>query len=254
VRQARSHLLTVLTPEGIAFSFHLAGPLTRFMAWAVDAAVLAASMSVVAIPARILGVFSADLGQAISILLFFAVSVGYRIFMEWKFGGQTLGKRLLRLRVMDARGLQLDFSQVVVRNLLRFADSLPLLYMVGGLAGLITPHAQRLGDLAAGTIVVANPVLPEPDLDQLLQGKYNSFVDYPHLTARLRQRTSVQMAGVALTALLRRETLDPQARVELFQGIADRFRELVVFPTEVTEGMSDERYVRNCVDVLYQSK
>jgi hypothetical protein len=62
------------------------------------------------------------------------------------------------------------------------------------------------------------------------------------------------MAGVALTALLRREALGPRARVELFKEIADRFRELVAFPTEVTEGMSDERYVRNCVDVLYQSK
>ena len=254
MKQTGSHLLTVLTPEGIKFSFHLAGPLTRFLAWAIDAAVIFASMSALAIPVKILGVISTDISRAISMLLFFAVSIGYRIFMEWKFGGQAFGKSLLRLRVLDAQGLQLDFSQIVIRNLLRFVDCLPAFYMVGGLAGLVSERAQRLGDLAAGTIVVSNPAMLEPDLNQLLQGKYNSFVEHPHLIARLRQRASVQMARVALMALLRREGLDPQARIDLFKRIADGFKTLVSFPPEITEGMSDERYVRNCVDVLYQTK
>ena len=254
MKLTNAHLLTVQTPEGIEFSFQLAGPLTRFLAWAVDAAVIFASMSALAVPFKILGVFSIDFSRAVSILLFFFVSIGYRIFMEWKFGGQTLGKRMLRLRVLDSQGLQIEFSQIVIRNLLRFVDCLPAFYMVGGLAGLFSARAQRLGDLAAGTIVVVNPVMDEPDLNQLLQGKYNSFIDYPHLVARLRQQTSVQMARVALMALLRRESLAPRARVDLFRRIADAFRDLVSFPAEITEGMSDERYVRNCVDVLYQPK
>ena len=254
MRTTGAQLLTVQTPEGIEFSFQLAGPLARFLAWAVDAAVIFASMSALAIPFKILGVFSVDFSRAVSILLFFSVSIGYRIFMEWKFGGQTLGKRLLRLRVLDSQGLQIEFSQIVIRNLLRFIDCLPAFYMVGGLAGLFSVRAQRLGDLAAGTIVVVNLEYNEPDLNQLLQGKFNSFIDYPHLAARLRQRTSVQMARVALMALLRRESLDPAARVDLFKRIADAFRDRVRFPAEITEGMSDERYVRNCVDLLYQKK
>ncbi len=77
----------------------------------------------------------------------------------------------MRLRVTDVHGLQLQFSQVVIRNLLRFVDSLPALYLVGGAACLINRRAQRLGDFAANTIVVWNPRVDEPNLDQLLGGK-----------------------------------------------------------------------------------
>lgn len=254
MNEAGAHRLTVLTPEGIEFSFYLAGPLVRFLAWLIDAAVIAAAMIGMNILIRFLGLISADFARAANMLAYFIISIFYGILMEWKFGGQTLGKQLLRLRVLDAHGLQLQFSQVVIRNLLRFVDSLPVFYMVGGLTGLIGSKAQRLGDLAANTIVVANPALPEPDLAQLLQGKYNSFTEYPHLVARLRQRVSAQMARIALTALMRRDSLADGARVEVFKSIAARFKERVVFPPEATEGMSDERYVRNCVDVLYQSQ
>ena len=130
---------------------------------------------------------------------------------------------------------------------------LPAVFLHGGrVSGPIKRACPEIGRFAAGTIVVINPEHNEPDLNQLLQGKYNSFIDYPHLVARLRQRTSVQMTRAALMALLRREALDPQARVDLFKRIADAFRERVSFTAEITEGMSDERYVRNCVDLLYQ--
>ena len=252
MRQAGSYRLKVLTAEGIQFSFILAGPVTRFLAWAIDAAVIVAIVFALKTPVALLGIFSKDVGRAAGVLAYFAVSISYRIFMEWKFSGQTFGKRLLSLRVLDAQGLHLELSQIVIRNLLRFVDSLPAFYMVGGLAGIISKRAQRLGDLAANTIVVVNPQLLEPDLQQLLQGKYNSFADYPHLVARLRQQATARIARIALMALLRRESLDPLARIDLFKSIADNFKSLVSFPAEATEGISDERYVRNCVDVLYQ--
>lgn len=252
MNEAGAHKLTVLTPEGIEFSFYLAGPMVRFLAWAIDAAVIAAAMIGMNILNGFLGMISADFARATNLLAYFVISISYGIVMEFKFGGQTIGKHLLGLRVLDAHGLQLQFNQIVIRNLLRFVDSLPVFYMVGGLAGLVGSNAQRLGDLAANTIVVANPVMPEPDLDQLMQGKYNSFIEYPHLVARLRQRVSVQMARIALTALLRRDSIVDVARVELFNSIATRLKECVEFPPEATEGISDERYVRNCVDVLYQ--
>ncbi len=192
--------------------------------------------------------------MAVTVLMYFLVSVGYGIVLEWHWQGQTIGKRLLRLRVMDVQGLRLRFSQVVIRNLLRFVDSLPAFYMVGGVACLLSRRAQRLGDFAANTIVVWHPRVSEPDLNQLLEGKYNSFHDYPHLEARLRQRVSPQEARIALQAVLRRGELDPQARIELFRDIALHFKGLVAFPQEVTDGISDERYVRNLVDVLFCSK
>jgi hypothetical protein len=101
---------------------------------------------------------------------------------------------------------------------------------------------------------VRAPKLSEPDLDQLLAGKYNSLRQYPHLEARLRQRVSPTEASIAMRALLRRDGLEPGARVALFADLAEHFRALTPFPVEAVEGMPDEQYVRNVVDVLYRAR
>ena len=246
--------LTIKTPEGIDFSLLLAGPITRFLAWSVDLLVILAINKLLNVLLGTLGILSRDLATAAIILGYFIVSIGYGIVTEWYWHGQTLGKRLLRLRVTDVHGLQLQFSQIVIRNLLRFVDSLPALYLVGGLACLINRRAQRLGDFVANTVVVWNPRLDEPDLDQLLEGKYNSFRQYPHLEARLRQHVSPTEAQIALQALIRRDQFEPRSRVELFQGIVNHFKSVVSFPAEATDGISDEQYLRNVVDALFRTK
>lgn len=251
--QEKTNTLTIKTPEGIDFSLLLAGPVTRFLAWAIDLAGIAAISGVVNSLLGILGVLSRDFAVGASILAYFLISVGYGITMEWHWRGQTLGKRVFRLRVMDVQGLRLQLSQIVIRNLLRFVDSLPAFYLVGGLTSLVSRRAQRLGDLAANTIVVRNPLIAQPDLDQLLEDKYNSFRSYPHLEARLRQSASPEEASVALQSLLRRNELEPIARIGLFRDIASHFRAMVQFPQEAVEGLSDEQYVRNVVDAIYRS-
>jgi uncharacterized RDD family membrane protein YckC len=250
----KTNTLRIQTPEGIFFSLQLAGPIPRFIGWTIDAASVSVISSVINVLLGVLGIISRDLAAAATVLAYFLVSIGYGIITEWFWQGQTIGKRLLRLRVMDVQGLRLRFSQVVIRNLLRFVDTLPVFYLVGGLACLISTRAQRLGDYAANTIVVWNSRISEPDLKQLLGGKYNSFHDYPHLGARLRQRVSPAEAGVALQAVLRREELDPQARLELFHSIALHFSNIVSFPQEASDGLSDEQYVRNVVDLLFRSR
>ncbi len=254
MNNTKTNTLRIQTPEGIFFSLQLAGPIPRFMGWTIDAASISVIASVINVLLGALGIISRDLAAAAAVLAYFLVSIGYGILTEWYWQGQTIGKRLLRLRVMDVQGLRLRFSQVVIRYLLRFVDTLPVFYMVGGLACLISSRAQRLGDFAANTIVVWNPRISEPDLNQLLEGKYNSFHDYPHLEARLRQRVSPAAAGIALQAVLRRDDLDPQARIELFRSIALHFHNFVLFPQEATDGISDEQYVRNVVDVLFRTK
>ena len=134
--------LTIRTPEGIEFSLMLAGPVTRFLAWSVDLLVILATNKLLGVLLGVLGIISRDIAMAAAVLGYFIVSIGYGIVTEWYWRGQTLGKRLLRLRVTDVRGLQLRFSQIVIRNLLRFVDSLPVLYLVGGLACLINRRAQ----------------------------------------------------------------------------------------------------------------
>ncbi len=250
--QDRTNTLTIRTPEGIEFSFLLAGPVTRFLAWSVDLMVILAVSKLLTVLVGIVGIVSRDLAVAATILGYFVVSIGYGIALEWHWNGQTLGKRLLRLRVNDVNGMQLQFSQIVIRNLLRFVDSLPALYLVGGLACLISRRAQRLGDIVANTIVTWNPRLSEPDLDQLLEGKYNSLRKYPHLEARLRQHVSPHEAQIALQALVRRDEFEPESRVALFESLAAHFKSIVVFPAEATDGLSDEQYIRNVVDALYR--
>jgi uncharacterized RDD family membrane protein YckC len=254
VTLTRTNQLLIRTPEGICFSMQLAGPVRRCLAWIIDLACIGAMSSVVGTVLGSLQLISVDFAKAIVVLAYFAISIGYGIGTEWYWRGQTVGKRLLRLRVMDVSGLRLHFSQIAIRNLLRVVDMLPAFYLVGGMACLINQRAQRLGDFAANTIVVVQPRHAEPVLDQLLAGKYNSLRDHPHLAARLRQRVSPAEARVALQALMRREDFEPASRVELFSELGRHFRALVIFPQEAVEGISDEQYVRNVVDVLFRSR
>ena len=254
MNSSKTNTLLIQTPEGIEFSLLLAGPVTRFLAWVIDFAVMLAATMLAGMALGFLRVISLDMAQAVAALAFFVIQIGYGIATEWFWRGQTVGKRVLRLRVMDVQGLRLQFSQIVIRNLLRFVDSLPVFYLVGGIACLASRRAQRLGDLAANTIVVRHPQLEAPDLDQLLAGKFNSLRAHPHLEARLRQRVSPREAAAALQALVRRDELEAAARVVLFAEFAAHFRTLVEFPPDATDGLTDEQYVRNVVDILFRSQ
>jgi len=138
-----------------------------------------------------------------------------------------------------------------VRNLLRFADLLPGLYLVGGVCCVLSSRRQRLGDIAAGTIVIRTLQLKEPDVDQVLGRKFNSLAESRHLAARLRQKVHVKVAHLALEAILRRDEIQPEARLVLFREFAGYFRDLVPYPAEIVEQLTDEQYVRNTVDVLF---
>jgi uncharacterized RDD family membrane protein YckC len=250
----QDHQLTIRTPEGVTFSLLLAGPISRSLAWLLDAcAILAATMAIVAV-LNALGKVSLDISMALFFIAMFVVSLGYAMVLEWFWHGQTLGKRLLGLRVMDLRGLRLQPYQIIIRNLLRAVDSLPMAYLLGGLTCLISRHAQRLGDLAANTIVIRERRVVEPDLDTLLeQSRYNSLRAYPHLVARLRQQVSPEEAQLALQALMRRDALMSDARVALFKDLAAHLMKKVTFPSEALEGVSDEQFVRNVVDILFKT-
>jgi uncharacterized RDD family membrane protein YckC len=250
----RTSTLLIRTPEGIVFSQLLAGPVTRFLAWFIDLLCVGALLMVLGKFLILLQLVSENFAGAVYALGYFAISIGYGIICEWWWRGQTVGKKLFRLRVVDAEGLRLQFNQIVTRNLLRFVDSLPAFYFVGGVTCWLNSKCQRLGDIAANTIVVRNPRITEPDLDQLLAGKYNSLRAYPHLAARLRQRVTPAEAGIALQALLRRDEFDPYARIELFADLAAHFRAKVDFPAEAIEGIADEQYLRNVVDVVYRAR
>jgi uncharacterized RDD family membrane protein YckC len=245
--------LRIRTPEGIMFAYPLAGPVARCMAWVVDILVLWGMILVTFFSANWFFAAMPDFAGGLMMIALLVMPVGYGVTLEWFWRGQTIGKRLFRLRVMDADGLRLQFHQVLMRNLVRFVDMLPGFYLVGGLACLISGKAQRLGDLAASTIVVHHRKLIEPDMEQLLGTKFNSFRAHAHLCARLRQRTSPEEARIALQALTRRDEIEPAARLRLFAELANHFREVTDIPEELLESMPDEQLVRNVVDILFRT-
>jgi len=93
-------------------------------------------------------------GAGLWLILYFLVQWGFYVFFEMLWAGQSPGKRMLDLRVVKVAGHPVGFFDSVLRNLLRVADQLPLSYGVGTLSMLMTGRFQRLGDLAAGTVVV----------------------------------------------------------------------------------------------------
>jgi uncharacterized RDD family membrane protein YckC len=155
-------ILQVNTPENVAFGYEVAGIGSRFLAALVDTTLLV----VIQIGFILLGVlfmvgsgfhmtdnipiwFSALVGM-VSFLFFW----GYYIYFEVQWNGQSPGKRWARLRVIRTDGLPITMGEAVIRNLVRVVDFLPVAYGVGVVTMFIQPQARRLGDLAAGTLVI----------------------------------------------------------------------------------------------------
>jgi uncharacterized RDD family membrane protein YckC len=246
-------VLQIQTPEGVVFSLTSAGLFSRFLAWTIDSAVIGAAASIIGIVTAFLAILSKDFANALFIILFAIISVGYGIFTEWRWRGQSWGKRVLRLRVIDASGLKLQRSQIIIRNLLRPVDLLPGAYLLGGIFFYWSQRGQRLGDLAANTVVISIPETRILDVQQIEESKYNSFRDHPHLEARLRQRVSPAEAALALDAVLRRDEIRPEARIDVFREIAAHLRSLVPFDEKIDETITDEQFVRNAVASIYRN-
>lgn len=250
----RVHRLQVRTPEGVTFSYQLASPVLRLAGLAVDMAAVLAVWGVLSALIKLISVLSEDVAGLVSVVAYFLLTQGYHIMCEWRWRGQSLGKRLLRLRVIDEGGRRLSFVQVAMRNLLRFLDGLPMLYLVGGVAALASRRGQRLGDLVAGTLVVWEPPLTAPDFEVLRSGKYNSIRAHMPVVARLRQAVTPEVARAAWQALARRDEMEDASRVRLFAELAAYFQKLTPIPPEAAEGVSDEQFVRNVVEVLYVNR
>ncbi|HUG16990.1 MAG TPA: RDD family protein [Thermomicrobiales bacterium] len=165
----------VETPEQIGLEYDIAGLGTRFLATLVDMIFL----SLILFTIGCLGVFglaaAANLidealldsdGEAIMAIVFavmalltFAILWGYYVFFETIWNGQSPGKRWTGLRVIQEGGYPIRFSHAAIRNIVRIADFLPFMYVIGAVVMLVDRRSRRLGDLVAGTIVVKE--LPE---------------------------------------------------------------------------------------------
>lgn len=151
------------TPEGVVLRLRVAGPWARGLALALDQVVRSVALSFLAGPLALVG----DAGTGLLMLCAFLLEWLYPVAFELGFGGRTLGKAALGLVVVMEDGTPVSASASLLRNLLRFADLLPMGYLVGLISMTVDPSFRRLGDLAAGTVVVhqparrAVPTLPE---------------------------------------------------------------------------------------------
>lgn len=140
----------VETPEGIDLHADLVGLIPRTLAYSVDLLIKIGIMVVFAVLVAILG----DVGNGIFLIVFFILEWWYPVLFEVFRGGQTWGKKAFNIKVVNDDLTPITFGPSLIRNLLRSADFFPLLYGVGCISILVTPRFQRLGDLAAGTVVV----------------------------------------------------------------------------------------------------
>jgi uncharacterized RDD family membrane protein YckC len=161
-RNALDTDVAIDTPEHIVFRYRIAGPVRRCIAYVLDAflcGVIVAAIGIVVL--LLVGAAAFNVGsEAVSkagggvmlVVLFFVEWV-YRILCEGFFGTSP-GKRALGLRVVTTDGRPIGFGRAILRNLLRAADVLPVVYLVGVASMIFTTRFQRLGDLVAGTMVV----------------------------------------------------------------------------------------------------
>lgn len=140
----------IQTPEGVELGLRVAGPIPRAYAWLIDFLIRAAFYTVLSMVLAIFG----KTGIGILLILMFLLEWFYPVVFEVYKQGATPGKRSLGIRVVNDDGTEVTWQTSLIRNLLRAVDFLPFLYGFGVVTMLCNRDFQRLGDLAAGTIVV----------------------------------------------------------------------------------------------------
>ena len=152
--------LVIETPEQIPLEFPLAGIGSRFLALALDTCFQVAAGAVlvgVASSVGLRGLQKPTRGAwmaALIVLFLFLLQFGYFAIFEAIWNGQTPGKRLTHLRVIQDSGRPITVYEAVARNLLRIIDSIPVLYGVAIICALLSTKSKRLGDYVAGTVVI----------------------------------------------------------------------------------------------------
>jgi uncharacterized RDD family membrane protein YckC len=223
---------TLETPENVEVDFELAGPGSRFCAMMIDSLmmvliVLLIAGLLLALNVTFLGNLQRAFGptgnrlgdwltwvNALAILLLFGILFGYYVFFEAIMRGQTPGKRSMKIRVIREDGTPAGAMDIVVRNLVRMIDALPAFYGLGGVVMFFHPMHKRLGDLAAGTIVIKEREL---DYRALPDKKYTMA---PAMAEVANSELTAEERRLVTGFLQRRVELLPEARGQLAQRLA----------------------------------
>lgn len=190
---------TVNTPEGIALELSPAGSVPRTLAWLIDLAIRSGIILVI----TLLLAFMGNLGIGIAMIFIFLLEWFYPVWFELRHQGQTPGKKFLQIYVAQADASPVSPAASVVRNLLRMVDFLPFLYGFGLASTLLTRRFQRLGDLAANTVVLHKnqPKLPNHE--------FAAEPLHPHLPLALPEQQAIILFAQ------RQQTLTAERQQEL---------------------------------------
>jgi uncharacterized RDD family membrane protein YckC len=214
----------VRTGEAVAIRYELAGLGSRFLAVVVD---MVAQFAIVIALLIGFGFAASSLSRipfigskngeawliAFVVILIFLIFFGWFIIFETWWSGRTPGKRALGLRVVRDGGFPIDLGAAVIRNLVRIVELFFGFYLLSAVSALISRENKRLGDLAAGTIVVRDRADAVPDLDAYLARSAPSENGLSDADRLLVERFLARRAG-----------LEPAARYRLAERIAARVR------------------------------
>lgn len=147
-------LLNIDTPENVVFGYEIAGIGSRFLAALIDTILIVILQIIVNVLIVVIVDLEGSWAPAILGFVAFLILWGYYIYFELRWSGSSPGKQQVGLRVIRVDGTPISLSESLIRNLIRLIDFLPISYGVGVVTMFISSQSRRLGDLAAGTIVV----------------------------------------------------------------------------------------------------
>ena len=193
----------VETPEGTDLHAEVAGVVPRALAYGID---LLVRMGILFVFGLVVSFTGGKLG-GLWLLVFFLLEWGYPVFFEVYRDGQTIGKRAFNLRVVSEDLTPIKFGPSVVRNLLRTADIFPFLYIFGVISMTLSTRFQRLGDLAAKSLVIyddnlqynttalsdVTPIAPTIPLSEDLQ---TAFINFALNRGNLTQSRQLEIAEI----------------------------------------------------------
>jgi uncharacterized RDD family membrane protein YckC len=243
--------LVVNTPESVELKLELAGLGSRFLAVAIDTLLQALLLVLVlgagalagwfqqGIEAQITRTADTTWGAAFLFLLLWLLFYCYYTVFEMVWQGQTPGKRLLGLRVLDRSGRPAGPGALVIRNLVRLIDSLPVpvAYPAGVISFLTTRLGQRLGDLAAGTVVVRERRLRLAQPGTVPGGRFRQpgvLPPDPNIVAAYAGRLRQEELDLLQAFLARRKGLGWGARRVLAQRLALMLARKMQYPYDLS--------------------
>ncbi|MDH3636084.1 MAG: RDD family protein [Gammaproteobacteria bacterium] len=191
-------------PGGINLEAQVVGPIPRCLAFAIDLGIrgiIVFIMSLLSIPFGSFG-----MGGGFFLIFLFVIEWLYPVLFEVLARGQTPGKKLLKISVINDDLSPVTLGTSMVRNLLRTVDFLPLFYLAGLVTMLSNQRFQRLGDLAAGTLVISVPesskpatvkeIVPLAPPTPLLRTEQSSIIEFMQRTNQLSEPRQRELANI----------------------------------------------------------